>query len=150
MKEGKSISETFECVECWKYLSARAASALKAAGHHIPSFPPTLHEAVQSILKWSDQESWQNLLAATDDGIEDDRMMIELYQEEKADNRLALEVFRLSRSLPESDDTDRLLRYETAIERQLYRALDHLERLQRQRRGERLPPPLRVEVTGDT
>ncbi len=42
-------------------------------------------------------------------------------------------------SLPPADATDKLLRYEAHLDRQLYRAMDQLERLQRQRRGENLP-----------
>jgi hypothetical protein len=37
-------------------------------------------------------------------------------------------------------------RYETTIERQMYRAMQELERIQRARRGEPVPPPLKVEV----
>jgi len=47
---------------------------------------------------------------------------------------------RSALSLPSSEDADRLLRYETAIKRQLYRAMDQLERLQRQRKGDFVPP----------
>jgi len=39
---------------------------------------------------------------------------------------------------------ERVLRYESAAERHLARAIDRLERLQRQRRGELVPPPLNV------
>lgn len=42
---------------------------------------------------------------------------------------------------------DKILRYETTLERQLYRALNQLERLQRRRIGEDVPPPLSVEVS---
>mgnify|MGYP007070628863 CR=1 FL=1 len=41
---------------------------------------------------------------------------------------------------------DRIMRYETNLERQLYRALSHLDRLQRRRQGEAVPP-LAVEVS---
>jgi hypothetical protein len=41
----------------------------------------------------------------------------------------------------------KMLRYETAMERNLGRALDRLERRQRRRRGEPVPPPLRVRLT---
>ena len=40
-----------------------------------------------------------------------------------------------------------MMRYETKLERQIYRAMNQLERLQRQRLGEIIPPPLTVEVT---
>jgi hypothetical protein len=49
-------------------------------------------------------------------------------------------------SLPSADATDKLLRYEAHLDRQLYRAMDQLERLQRQRRGENLPPPLNINL----
>jgi hypothetical protein len=40
--------------------------------------------------------------------------------------------------------TDKLLRYQAHLARQFYRAMDQLERLQRQRRGEKVPPPLNI------
>jgi len=44
---------------------------------------------------------------------------------------------------------DRILRYETMINRQLYQAINQLERLQRQRKGENVPPPLNLQVLQD-
>jgi hypothetical protein len=49
-------------------------------------------------------------------------------------------------SLPPADATDKLLRYEAHLDRQLYRAMDQLERVQRQRRGENVPPPLNINL----
>jgi hypothetical protein len=49
--------------------------------------------------------------------------------------------------LPSMDVLEKILRYETKLERQLYRAMTHLERLQRMRRGEAVPPPLTMEVS---
>ena len=51
-----------------------------------------------------------------------------------------------SLSLPAEDATDKLLRYEAHLDRQLYRAMDQLERLQRQRKGEKVPPPLNINL----
>jgi len=48
--------------------------------------------------------------------------------------------------LPSVEVLEKILRYETKLERQLYRALGQLERLQRMRRGEAVPPPLTLEV----
>jgi hypothetical protein len=39
-------------------------------------------------------------------------------------------------SLPNKEATDKILRYETTISRQLYRAMDQLERLQRRHKGD--------------
>ncbi len=49
--------------------------------------------------------------------------------------------------IPDDDALDKLLRYEAAIERQLGRTVDRLERLQRRRKGEMIPPPVSVHLT---
>jgi len=50
-------------------------------------------------------------------------------------------------NLPSGETLDRILRYETTRERQLYRAMMQLERVQRRRQGEAVPPPLSLEVS---
>jgi hypothetical protein len=59
---------------------------------------------------------------------------------------LAADAEARSFSLPPVDATDKLLRYEAHLDRQLYRAMDQLEGLQRQRRGETVPPPLNINL----
>jgi len=59
---------------------------------------------------------------------------------------LASDAEARSFSLPPADAADRLLRYEAHLDRQLYRAMDQLVRLQRQRRGENVPPPLNITL----
>jgi hypothetical protein len=49
--------------------------------------------------------------------------------------------------LPGAAVLDKIMRYEITLERQLYRAMDQLERLQRRRDGEEVPPPLNVELS---
>ena len=49
-------------------------------------------------------------------------------------------------SLPPAVATDKILRYEAHLDRQLYRAMDQLERVQRQRRGDNVPPPLNINL----
>ena len=49
--------------------------------------------------------------------------------------------------IPNGDALDKVLRYETTIERQLGRSVDRLERLQRRRKGEMIPPPVSVRLT---
>ena len=46
--------------------------------------------------------------------------------------------------LPSLETPDKIMRYETKLERQLYRAMGQLERLQRMRKGETLPAPAAV------
>jgi len=51
--------------------------------------------------------------------------------------------------LPESDQVDRILRYETANNRQLVYAINQLERLPRARKGEQIPAPVSLQVSRD-
>jgi len=48
--------------------------------------------------------------------------------------------------LPSAEVLDKILRYETALDRQLYRAMNQLERLQRRREGEQVTAPLMMDV----
>jgi hypothetical protein len=59
--------------------------------------------------------------------------------------RTKLEV--LKRNVPEPARLDRLLRYEASLERSFDRTLTQLERLQRVRKGQYVPPPIRLEVS---
>ncbi len=49
--------------------------------------------------------------------------------------------------LPSMDVLEKILRYETKLERQMYRAMSQLERVQRMRRGEAVPAPMTLEVS---
>ena len=65
---------------------------------------------------------------------------------EERDNWIETEEAR--RHLPGSGVVDKILRYETTLERELYRALHQLERIQRRKKGENVPPPIAVEFSG--
>lgn len=49
--------------------------------------------------------------------------------------------------IPDAHAIERILRYEPMLQRQLYRAIDQLERLQRQRKGEAVPAPVNAHLT---
>lgn len=49
--------------------------------------------------------------------------------------------------LPSPEVLDKILRYETKLERQMYRAMAQLERVQRMRSGEAIPAPLSVDLS---
>ena len=63
--------------------------------------------------------------------------------------RAWMESVRSCFNLPESAVVDKLIRYETTIERQLYRAMHQLERIQRRKAGEAVPSPVSVEFLGE-
>jgi hypothetical protein len=82
------------------------------------------------------------------DILADEKKRIEKLRAERDEReRLELESLPARLSLPPKDPMDKILRYETAIERQLYRAINELERLQRRRGGELVPPPINLEVS---
>jgi hypothetical protein len=60
-----------------------------------------------------------------------------------------LESYQATLNLPSNDALAKILRYETTIERQMYRAIDQLERLQRLRGGQIVPPPINVNVSSE-
>jgi hypothetical protein len=39
------------------------------------------------------------------------------------------------------------MRYESILQKKLYRAMNHLERLQRRRQGENVPAPVAMEIS---
>jgi hypothetical protein len=49
--------------------------------------------------------------------------------------------------LPSSEVLDKIIRYDTMLARRQYRAMNQLERVQRMRLGEAVPPPLTMEVS---
>ena len=61
------------------------------------------------------------------------------------------EAEELGRHDPFSKPTvHRVLRYQTTINRQLFQAMNQLERLQRLRKGDNVPAPLNLHLVGDT
>jgi hypothetical protein len=52
--------------------------------------------------------------------------------------------------LPSAATLEKLLRYESALQKKLYRAMNHLERLQRRRKGENVPAPVTMEISTGT
>ena len=66
--------------------------------------------------------------------------LLEILKEHARTNaRLETDVEARSLALRSADATEKLLRYEAHLERQLYRAMDQLERLQRRRTGSHRP-----------
>ncbi|MGD1042791.1 MAG: hypothetical protein ABR913_06955 [Sedimentisphaerales bacterium] len=75
---------------------------------------------------------------------------IETLRQDKVRNLLKLQVIKKLGSIPSKEELDRLLRYEGAIERQLYKAINQLERQQRLRAGDNVPAPIAADVDINT
>ena len=59
----------------------------------------------------------------------------------------SMEIEGLRQGVPDSPWLKRLMRYETNLEPQFDRTLSQLERIQRMRKGQVVPPPLKVDVS---
>lgn len=70
------------------------------------------------------------------------------YQKLLKENEVKRMEIEAKRSLvPESPALERLLRYEASLERSFDRTLSQLERLQRMRRGQPVPPTVKLELS---
>jgi hypothetical protein len=85
----------------------------------------------------------KNVAALIDGGLAALEMLSAYSSKRRA---LALDAEARSCCLPPADVTDKLLRYEAHFDKQLYRAMDQLERLQRRRRGENVLRPLNINL----
>jgi hypothetical protein len=74
---------------------------------------------------------------------------IERLNRYKATESERRKLLALSRSVPDAMQMDRLLRYGTSLDREMDRTLKQLERLQRMRRGQPLPPQIDVNVSSE-
>jgi hypothetical protein len=80
-----------------------------------------------------DDEAREQVLAAISDKVEE----LDWYLEATVElERLRTEGYLASLCLPPEGPANQIMRYETSIERQLYRAIAELGRLQRERRGQ--------------
>lgn len=102
---------------------------------------------------WDEQRIWRALISNCEDTAKFYREEVKILEQqlaiEQEKNMLAIQRKKKLASLPDKYSLERLLRYETAIQRQFYKALNELERLQRLRIGDIVPPPLDVNVSVD-
>ncbi len=102
------------------------------------------HEAVRRILQigiW--QHAYDGRLALTK-GVED---LEDLRLRRRAEELRDPKATHDRANLPDAKEALAFARYEAQLHRQLHRALFALERLQRHRAGEAVPPPIAVDVT---
>jgi hypothetical protein len=121
----------------WDFLFARTCLNAGPAEERMEDRPS------EKIVDPQTDEKRAAVVAAIDDRLRKISLFKDLATERES---LESDAEARSFSLPPAEATDKLLRYETHLDRQLYRAMDELERLQRQRRGENVPPPLNISL----
>jgi len=144
-KQNKPLSSIFDLEEVWDRLILTDDDIISLEDEDVDFDTLSIEELkghLNNTLGWSDKEIWDKLK-----GLCEERLLYHSNQKaelekEKQKNTLMIQVKKKLGNVPTSDNLDRLLRYETTIERQFYKALHQLERLQRLRSGDNVPPPL--------
>ena len=146
-KEGKPLEEIYDWEENWDWLQDRVRGSLMEAGIRDDSLEPKqLKEFLINKKGWNEEDIWQVLIEICDERITHHEDTITGLEKERKRNQLKLQVIERLGNVPSKEELERLLRYEGAIERQFYKALNQLERVQRLRSGDKIPPPLEVDL----
>ncbi|MHC4691988.1 MAG: hypothetical protein ACYS67_04540 [Planctomycetota bacterium] len=146
-KQGKSLKDIYDWEGNWEWLFDKYSYL----------FPDDEREwtpkGVREYLNnkdWSDEDIWQALIEICDKKVIESTEEIDSLNKQKKKHKLKLQVIRKLGGIPSKEELNRLLRYEGAIERQLYKAMNQLERLQRMRSGDDVPAPVEVDVDVNT
>ncbi len=150
-KGGKSLEEIYDWEENWEILYDKVSELVPdEALDDDETWTKQLREFLNKNKDWSDEDIWLALIEICDEKVRECTEEIVSLKKQKEKNRLKLQVIKKLGSIPSKDELDRLLRYEGAIERQLYKAMNQLERLQRMRAGDNVPAPVEVDVDVNT
>ncbi len=150
-ESGKSLEETYDWEDNWDWLYDKVCERLpEDETEGGLQGPQQLRETLRSRLDWSDDAIWEALIQVCEDRIECHKGQIHVLEKQKDKNKRKLQVFAKLGNIPSKQELDRLLRYEGAIERQFYKALNQLERIQRLRSGDAVPAPVEVDLNVST
>ncbi len=141
-QDGKDLQEIYNCPGNWNRLHDTVAATVPGVPDRSPA---RIRESLQKA-GWTDEAIWQAHLDLCTEQVRTQTQRNEDLQRQKQDCQLALQVKRKLGCVPEGGDLDRLLKYEGSIEKQFYRALDELERLQRMRSGDHVPAPVSINL----
>jgi hypothetical protein len=123
-----------ECAELWNFVDEKLCIGLAQDKGVTPLM---IKEA-----RDSDPDSGKNFLFGIARGV-----ALLLAREKESLAAGAAKLANDVEAIPRSEALDRLLRSDAAIERTLGRAMDRLERLQRRRTGEAVPPPVSIRLS---
>jgi hypothetical protein len=157
---GQEIATTYHLQDNWNWLK-KEFIVPKPIVHEIDGFvtevttstedsvniktPEQVHKKMNEK-GYNDKQIWQVHMNLCQKYIDKTMLEIKKLQKDKADNELRLQRIRKINSLPPTLKMDSVLRYETAIERQMYQAIKQLERIQRLRCGDTVPAPVQLDV----
>ena len=145
-KDGKLLEDIYSWGENWEWLEEKVQYIVDGDEDYDEFDPESLRKSLNGHADWSDDQIWKALIEICDDQAGQHKEKIAELEKQKEKSRLRLQVIKRLGSIPSIHELNRLLRYEGAIERQFYKAQNQLERMQRMRAGDNVPPPLEVDV----
>jgi hypothetical protein len=149
-KKGKPLEDIYDWGENWEWLEDKFKYLLLGHEDYEGFDPQNFREFLNNKADWSDEQIWEAHIELCDEKTNDHKKEIADLEKQKQKNALRLQVIKKLGNIPSRHELDRLLRYEGAIERQLYKALNQLERIQRLRAGDSVPAPIEVDVDVNT
>jgi len=150
-KDGKPLEKIYDWEENWSLLYDKVSEIVPDEElDDDEKWTKQFREFLNNKASWSDDRIWQTLIEICDEKVRESTEGIDSLKKQKERNRLRLQVLKKLGNIPSKEELDRLLRYEGAIERQLYKALNQLERMQRLRSGDTVPAPVEVDVDINT
>ena len=151
-KDGKPMEDTFELDEPWEWLHDKVSYFLPRdeKGETQIFGAERLWGFCKNTKGWDENNCWEHLSQICEEKIVEYTDEIADLGNQKEQNKLKLQVIKKLGCIPSKEELDRLLRYEGAIEKQLYKAINQLERVQRLRSGDNVPAPVEVDVNVNT
>jgi hypothetical protein len=140
-KSGKDLESIYDLDVNWVYIPYWFEGI-----ENINSKDPEVIREKLNKAGVTDDQIWQVHIESCQNRIDSYQQDNEKLKKDKVKNRLILQVKKKLASLPAEAEMKKLLRYETAIENQLYKAINKLEHLQRLRAGDNVPAPLQVDL----
>jgi len=145
-KDGRALADTYDQDGAWEDLGETIDPLIPEDYDFDDYGPKEICEFLHGHAGWTDDKVWKALSTVCDEHVASHQKKIQALEKQKQRYHGKIAVLQKLGNVPSHHELNRLLRYETAIERQFYKALNQLERMQRLRAGDTVPPPLEVEV----
>lgn len=149
-KAGKPLEDIYDWEGNWEWLQDKYEYLLLGHNDCEGFDPQNFREFLNNKADWTDDQIWQAHVDLCNEKVKKHSEKIASLEKKKISNKLKLQVIKKLGSIPSRHELDRLLRYEGSIERQFYKALNQLERLQRLRAGDNVAAPIEIDVDVNT
>ena len=136
---GLDLKEAYMLYDNWKFLRDKFPRLKNKCGS----------ENIKKALNQeglSDDEILHEHIQLCGEKIVEYQEEIEKLNRKKKQNKLSLQVEKKLAFIPSKENLDRLLKREGSLNKEFYKALNQLERLQRMRFGDNVPPPLKIDL----